>query len=448
MKAIILVGGKGEKIWPYNEIRNKCMIRISNRPIVDYTVQALLDLNIEEIIICGFSFMDEIIHLYRHEPKITIVEIEENNGNVDTLLVCELEEDFMVLYGDCIIQKEDLSQLIQSQVNTCLLYQVQDDCHHHIIANTKDNQITSFIGHPRGYEQGLSMVGGYFSQSLFSCLKYNRGYFKNTKVGIGSPNEKFIEESLNDFMEKNTLYYVEAKSPVFDIDKPWQILMTNQFMNQHKTKALKENKISENVYIDESARIEGFIQIGKNSKIGRNVWVGGNVIIGEDTVIENGAVIEEGCVIGDRCKIQNHCKVGSYTTIGNDCIVEQTAEIIGGLIMDKNYLYHHMEFFGLCGERSDLGAGCVCGTLRFDDGETRQTINTRKETPQYFSNATYLGDYVRAGVGVIFMPGVMVGSHSVIGAGTILNKNIKSNTLVYPKQELIEKEWSYKKYGW
>ena len=75
-------------------------------------------------------------------------------------------------------------------------------------------------------------------------------------------------------------------------------------------------------------------------------------------------------------------------------------------------------------------------------------INTRKEIPQAFSNATYLGDYTRAGVGVIFLPGVMVGTNCVIGAGTILNKQVKSNTLIYAKQELVEKEWSHKKYGW
>ena len=64
MKAIVLVGGKGRKIWPYNEIRNKCMIPISNRPIIDYTVQTLLQEGIE-VYIVGSLHMDEIKHYYR-----------------------------------------------------------------------------------------------------------------------------------------------------------------------------------------------------------------------------------------------------------------------------------------------------------------------------------------------------------------------------------------------
>ena len=448
MKVIILVGGKGEKMWPYNEIRNKCMIPISNRPIIDYLVEGIFENNIHEITIVGSQFMDEIRHFYRHDPRVQVIITPQANGNAKTLMQVIDSEDFVFFYGDCILRKEDISQILNSPVHSVLLTKARDDCHHHIIADVKDGNISSFIGHPRGYDEGYFMVAGHFDERLYHHLYNNRGRFKNTKVGVGSPNEKFIEESLNDFIEELPIKALLSQEVVFDLDKPWQVLEANAYMNRYLTSNLHEHHINQSAFIHETAQIDGFIQLGKNSKIGRNVHIKGNVIIGDDTIIDQGAVIEEGCVIGNECKIINHCKIGSFTTIGNDCIIEHTAEIIGGLIMDKNYLYHHGEFFGLCGERCDLGAGSICGTLRFDDGETTHTINGRKEIPLAFSNATYLGDYTRAGVGVIFLPGVMVGCHCVVGAGTILNKTVKSNTLIYPKQELIEKEWSYKKYGW
>ena len=448
MNIMILVGGKGEKMWPYNEIRNKCMIPISNKPIIQYLVDDLKTIANHEIFILGHHFMDEINHLFRNEKGVHVIQTPETNGNAQTLLHHVADNEFIVLYGDCIVSKNDLKALLNSPVNTVLLGKARDDCHHHIIANINENKITSFIGHPRGYDEGYFMVGAHFNHDIFPYLANNRGRFKNTKVGIGSPNEKFIEESLNDFVEDHVLHALKCNDVVANLDKPWQVLETNVYINQLRTSALTQHVLCEGASIDESACVEGHVYLGKNSRIGRNVHIKGNVIIGDDTMIDQGAVIEEGCVIGNRCKVLNHCKLGSYTTIGHDCIIEQTAEIIGGLIMDKNYLYHHGEFFGLCGERCDLGAGSICGTLRFDDGETTQTINTRKEIPISFSNATYLGDYTRAGVGVIFLPGVMVGAHCVVGAGTILNKNVKSNTLIYAKQELVEKEWSYKKYGW
>ena len=90
--------------------------------------------------------------------------------------------------------------------------------------------------------------------------------------------------------------------------------------------------------------------------------------------------------------------MGEYSSIGNYCIVEQTAEFLGGVLMNKNYLYHHGEFYGICGERCDLGAGTVCGTLRFDDGETIHNIDGRREYPTMYSNATSLGEIGRAHV--------------------------------------------------
>lgn len=448
MKTVILAGGKGEKIWPYNEIRNKAMLPISNKPILAYTVDAIRKCSHEDIYIVGEKHMDEIRHYFRNYTNIQIVETNETNGNVETLLAANLNEDFVVFYGDCLIDEQDIINFLSQDMNTVMLYKVYDNPHNHILANIDEKQVKNFIAYPRGYDEGYAMAAGYFKVDLLSLLPYNRGRFKNTKVGVGSPNEKILEESLNDYLENNHLNHYLCQSTVFDIDKPWHILEANAYINTKLCASLQENIIDETAYVDETLRIDGFLKIGKNSKIGKNVYVKGNVIIGDNTVIDNGALIEANCIIGNNCTIQNHCKVGALTTIGHDCIVEHTAEVSGSVIMDKNYLYHHMEFFGICGERCDLGAGTICGTLRFDDGLTTHNINGRKEVPTNFSNATFLGDYTRTGVGVIFLPGATVGSNSVIGAGSIINKKVNSNTLVYPKQELVEKEWSYKKYGW
>lgn len=445
MKIIILAGGKGEKIWPYNEIRNKCMIPISNKPIIQHLVEGIQLHTNDKIHIVGTNYMDEINHLFKTNHQVNILTVKETNGNVETLLESNVHEDVIVLFGDCLIDESDIKKLLEAKKDTILMYQVQDDPHNHILGNIKDGKIESFIAYPRGYKEGFSMVGGYFSEEILKELPYNRGRFKNTKVGVGSPNEKVLEESLNDYIQKQPLKAIICEKMVFDIDKPWHILCANAYMNQQ---LCGSDEIHEEAFVDESLRLNGHLKIGRGSKIGKNVYIKGNVIIGEDTIIDNGVVIEGDCIIGDRCTIQNHCKIGAMSTIGNDCIIEHTAELLGGILMDKNYLYHHMEFYGICGERCDLGAGSICGTLRFDDGDTIHVINGRKEIPLAYSNATFLGDYTRAGVGAIFLPGATVGVNCVIGAGTIINQKVKSNTLIYAKQELIEKEWSYKKYGW
>ena len=49
--AVILCSGEGKKIWPYSVIRNKCMIPVSNKPILEYNVELLEELGFEKILI-------------------------------------------------------------------------------------------------------------------------------------------------------------------------------------------------------------------------------------------------------------------------------------------------------------------------------------------------------------------------------------------------------------
>jgi bifunctional UDP-N-acetylglucosamine pyrophosphorylase/glucosamine-1-phosphate N-acetyltransferase len=140
-------------------------------------------------------------------------------------------------------------------------------------------------------------------------------------------------------------------------------------------------------------------------------------------------MIDGGAVIGDRCVI-NHC-----------------AEL-NGVLMENVYLYHYMEFYGVLGCSTDLGAATVCGTLRFDDGETTHTVKGRREHPLHHSNASYLGDYVRTGVNAIIMPGCKVGVYSIVGPGVLLSEDLPNGTRVAVKQVVERGEWGPNRYGW
>ena len=70
--------------------------------------------------------------------------------------------------------------------------------------------------------------------------------------------------------------------------------------------------------------------------------------------------------------------------------------------------------YGVIGENTDIGAGTVCGTLRFDDNKTQHNINGKKQTHEANSNAIFLGDYTRTG------------AYSLVGPGVVLSKDLPS----------------------
>jgi acetyltransferase-like isoleucine patch superfamily enzyme len=208
-----------------------------------------------------------------------------------------------------------------------------------------------------------------------------------------------------------------------------------------------EDNSEKNDSVDPTASIKGKVRLGRGSKIGRNVIINGNVILGDDSVIENGAILSGNVIIGKNSYVGNYCLVEGNTTIGDRCVVSHCAEL-SGMIMDGVYLYHYMEISGIVGTNTDIGAATVCGTLRFDDGDTTHRVKGRKEVPKYFSNDVYIGDYCRTGVNAILMPGKKVGVYSIVGPGVLLTEDVPDRTIVTVSQTLIKKEWGPEKYGW
>jgi len=190
-----------------------------------------------------------------------------------------------------------------------------------------------------------------------------------------------------------------------------------------------------NIDIDPSAVLNGFVKLGKNSIIGKNVVINGNCIIGDNVFIDNGVILEGNNYIGDNTYIKDYAKIGSNSVIGKDNKIGHNAEI-KGLTMDGVSAVHYSEIFGVIGKYVDIAAACVSGILRFNDSSHVQKI------------AVFIGDFTRTGINNIFLPGCKIGSNCALYPGLIIDEDIAHGKIVLKKQEFIIKEWGSEKYGW
>ncbi|MDF2557641.1 MAG: Nucleoside-diphosphate-sugar pyrophosphorylase family protein [Bacillales bacterium] len=451
--AIILAAGKGSKIFPFNTVRSKTAIKIAGKPLIRYNIETILTIGIQEIIVVvNEEHQRELQNNLSDIDNIKFVCDQTNLGNAESLVIGAEKlsdtKDFIVLYGDTIVELKDLENLLYSSTPSVLLKKLKETSKNWIGASIMDGVVQSIGAHYRGNSITHQFAGFHFNETLLDYVKRTPDYFPDAKVGVGVPKERFIEAGILKSLDKVKLNAIECNGYFFDIDKPWHMLEANQFMVDYFCNELKENQLADGATISENATLHGYVKLGKNSSIGDRVVIHGNLIVGDDTIIDNGAIFNGNAVIGDHTKISNYSMIYAGVSIGSNCIFDHCAEFLGGMVMDKVYIYHYSEFYGAIGGHTDIGAATVCGTLRFDDGETEQTVKGRKEIPLHFSNASYLGDYCRTGVNTIIMPGCKIGAYSVIGAGTIIDKDIESNRLVFVKQDLIIKKWSENKYGW
>lgn len=112
--------------------------------------------------------------------------------------------------------------------------------------------------------------------------------------------------------------------------------------------------------------------------------------MGVGCVIEPGAEVHEGCIFGDRVGIGPNCMIGPKTTFLGYTMMGPNVHIY-----TENHAYDETDH-------------CFRGT------EIKPVV---------------IGEQVWIGHGVIILPGVTIGSHVIIGAGSVVTKNIPSGVL-------------------
>jgi dTDP-glucose pyrophosphorylase len=109
MKALILAGGRGNRINEISENQNKCMIPFKGRPLIEYNLKRVAALDISEmVIVVGYKAEDIINHYGNRfgDKRIRYVIQREQKGLVHAL-DCAREglegQDFFLMLGDEIL---------------------------------------------------------------------------------------------------------------------------------------------------------------------------------------------------------------------------------------------------------------------------------------------------------------------------------------------------------
>lgn len=451
--VIILAAGSGSKLFPYDLTHSKATLKIANLPLLAWNITALrrhTDARI--IIVANERFYGDICSCLETYENILVLPMKESAGTAESLLhgIENSSSDcFTVLFGDTIIQEEDLADLLNIEEQAVLMYPMQETPRNRIGGTVESGYLTGISAHSRHLESGYDFAAFRFDSSMLPFLRRTPDFFPDMRSGIGAPHEKYIEAALISFLRHAKMRVIIGKGYFYDIDKPWHMLDANAGMIDYLCAQLHESILGEGSYISEGAHIYGNVKLGKNCYIGDNVLIEGNLIAGDNTVIDNGAVITGNCTVGSNTSIKNYCRIYAHSSIGDHCVIDHCAEFLGGIIMDHTKLCHYCELYGVIGRSTDIGAATVCGTLRFDDRPQTHIIKGRREEAESdFSCAVFIGDYCRTGVGAILMPGSKVGSYSIIGPGVIHKGDTDHGTMISLEQQHSVTKWGPEKYGW
>ena len=468
--AVLLAAGVGRKFWPYNEVRNKCAFPIANKPIIRRLAEQLLETGFTRlVVVVGFeegSIRAALRSL--DQTKITYIRQASHTPGTTTALLgaidsCGLDtaKSLLVAYGDTVLSTSDIKSTWQQFESSgaaaaalCapLGNERQQDWITASQGSKRDkggHELRDIAGHGRGGSHRLTGVYA-LSAAAIPYLRSQTSCMTHVPVGGMPPQEPDIADSIANMIDDGIEVLMTETTGLFaDIDKPWHILDASELVLREQGELLSQtgSVIDPSAQIDEGADITGLIVVGPGARIGKRVVLEGPCWIGADANVTNGAIVGKGVMIGARTRVSDYCLVGGGSVIGNECVVGHGGEF-EGVMLDRSYIYHYSEIWGVLGLAVDIGAATVCGTLRFDDGETVHKISGRRERTSGNSNATYFGDYTRTGVNVITQPGVKIGSYCCVGPGIVVYQDIPSHKLVLLKQDTVERDWGPERYGW
>jgi NDP-sugar pyrophosphorylase family protein len=105
-KAVILAGGRGERLKPITDSTPKPMIRIKGKPFLEHQLELLKKNKISEILFCVGYRKDAIMDYFGDGSRFGLtIEYSIENGFLGTAGALKLAEDhlpadFILLYGD------------------------------------------------------------------------------------------------------------------------------------------------------------------------------------------------------------------------------------------------------------------------------------------------------------------------------------------------------------
>ena len=126
--------------------------------------------------------------------------------------------------------------------------------------------------------------------------------------------------------------------------------------------------------------------------------------IPESTNIWQFCVIFPNAKIGENCNVCSHCLIENEVVLGNNCTIKSGVQLWDGIELEDNVM---------------IGANCTFTNDMYPRAKNKDWV----QLPTKICRGESIG------AGSTILPGLTIGSHAMIGAGSVVTKNIPKNTL-------------------
>ena len=184
-----------------------------------------------------------------------------------------------------------------------------------------------------------------------------------------------------------------------------------------------------NKFLNSGVKMPGpeTIFFSNDTKIGKNVTIEPYVVIGKNVKIGNNVIIKSFSYL-ESCKIENKVEIGPYARIRPYTILKEGSKIgnfveIKKSTVGKKSKINHLSYIGdsEIGKSVNIGAGTI--TCNYDGVK---------------KSKTKIKDNVFVGSNSSLVAPLTIEKESIIGAGSVITKNVKKQSLTLTRSSQTE----------
>ena len=189
----------------------------------------------------------------------------------------------------------------------------------------------------------------------------------------------------------------------------------------------KKCSLGERVKIGENSIVKDGVEIGNDVIIFPNTYIGENARIGDGSVIQYGAFIEHDCNIGKNSRIGTNTVLRRETNIGDHSIFGSLSASEGKNWIGNNVLIH---------SQCHLTTGIIIEDWvfiapLFVGANDPKMLHGRREGEKFIPKGPHIKFGSGIAVNVTLLPGVVIGRECIIGASSLVTRDIPDFSIAF-----------------
>lgn len=310
MKVILPVAGKGTRLLPITRHTPKPLIRVAGRPVLDYVMDRLDGLDVEELIFITGHLREQIESFVkdRYAMPSRFVEQKVQDGTAGAVALGRdyIDGPVLIVFVDTVFDA-DIS-IVNSTTADGIIWakEVEDYQRFGVIVTDEDGYMERIVEKPSEPISKLANIGLYFIsdwKTLYEGIDHTLASPKNK-------GEWYLTDAFQYMVDRGKKLFTANVDGWYDCGKVETVLQTNRHLLDHGAAVvdvmLDGSSIADPVRVEAGATLV-------NSTIGPNVVVeqGATVdsctlrdtIVGRGSVLRNCTIVHS--LIGDNVNLEN-----------------------------------------------------------------------------------------------------------------------------------------------